>query len=124
MLEELLGGGGARAAALVVPNATPSVVPLAFSAPFSVHLSDHLSHSLAQRVDQLLEEVGPGELPFQLHYSPADLRALLGACMSQVGSGCKVFLPFTPYKQLCWAAWWTLFARLFCCKVTVPWGAG
>jgi hypothetical protein len=34
-------------------------------------------------VDQLLEEVAPGELAFQLHYGAADLRALLAACMAQ-----------------------------------------
>jgi hypothetical protein len=42
-----------------------------------------LANSYTQRVDQLLEEVAPGELAFQLHYGAADLRALLGTCMAQ-----------------------------------------
>lgn len=37
---------------------------------------------VVQRVDQLLEEVGAGELPFQLNYQPSDLKALLATCTS------------------------------------------
>lgn len=35
-----------------------------------------------QRLDQLLEDVSAGEVPFQLHYSAQDLRSLLSSCMS------------------------------------------
>ncbi len=35
-----------------------------------------------QRLDQLLEDVSAGEVPFQLHYSAQDLRSLINSCMS------------------------------------------
>lgn len=35
-----------------------------------------------QRVDQLLEDCGAGEVPFQLHYSAQDLRSLISSCAS------------------------------------------
>ena len=34
---------------------------------------------LLQNVDQLVKDLGPEEVPFQLHYQVADLRALLAA---------------------------------------------
>ena len=36
----------------------------------------------AQKLDALLEEVGPGEVPFQLHYQASDLRAFLATCLA------------------------------------------
>lgn len=30
----------------------------------------------------MLEEVGPGEVPFQLHYQASDLRTLIAACLT------------------------------------------
>ena len=37
---------------------------------------------MLQRVDQLLEDVGAEEVPFQLHYSGQDLRSLMSSCLS------------------------------------------
>ncbi len=48
-----------------------------------MRVSAYQSPCAAQRVDQLLEEVSPGELAFQLHYQANDLRALLATCLAQ-----------------------------------------
>ncbi len=57
-------------------------------------------------MDRLLEEVGTGEVPFQMHYQTSDLRALVATCLVQPDRKARPQATHNIFARSCWRCAW------------------